>query len=121
LGRIWPGGLGLPELSFDLVHQRMGEAGFAQLGEIEYHHLFPGGGLFGLRSASVFEIERPGFIDLAKEHERVRAVRVEPDLLRRERNGLIGRVERLSEVFGKDEKTCRAADLVDAGLEVAAP
>src|SRR6516165_12277606 len=87
----------------DLVHQRVGEPGLAQFGKVLKHDGLPG--LIGrhVLLAAVLKIECPRLVHACEEHQRMSAVRVEPYLVRRDRDDEVGGFQRSREITGQDE------------------
>src|SRR5437763_343821 len=105
----------------DLLHERMRESGFAELGEV-----FENGGLPWLVARyvlcpAILQIKRPRVIDTIEKHQGCGAVRIKPDLVRRERDGLIGGRKALIEVMSEDEVISQTANPPDDKLQVVLP
>ena len=71
--------------------------------------------------ASEAPIERPGFIGAVEKHERVGAIRIEPYLIRRKRNGLIDDFQSPRKIARQDEPVGQPANVADGNLFVLLP
>jgi len=105
----------------DLIHERVHQSGLAQLGEVLEHNRLPALVALHFLRAAVAQIERPRLVQAAEKHERVGAVRADPYLLGRKRDGLVGGIERLAEVARENESKGEGPELGDADLERVLP
>src|SRR5262249_3970185 len=69
----------------------------------------------------ILKIKRTRFIHAIEKHERMSADGVEPELVRRQGDRLVGGFERPAEIAGQDEDGSYSTDPADAELEVILP
>jgi len=109
------------ELLLDLLHQRARHAGLAQGREILDHHGVPRLVALHLGLAAVREIDRARLLGAPEQHERVGPVGVEPGLIGRELDRLVGGGERRGEAACEYEVVGEAADARGVALAITLP
>jgi hypothetical protein len=107
------------ELFFDFLHQRVGKALFAEIGEVIEDDGRPGLSSWTFLLVAISAIEGPRPIGAAQQHERVGAIGVDPNHFRLEVDGQVRCFKCLGEIAGEDEVVRQAADPCDEGLEIA--
>src|SRR5215831_3172784 len=96
----------------DLVHQRVGEPSLAQFGKVLKHDGLPGLIAHHILLAAVLKIECPRLVHACEEHQCMSAVRVEPYVVRRDRDDEVGGFERLREIVSNYEPVCQLTERV---------
>ena len=91
------------ELRLDLVDQRVGKFCLTQLGKVVKNGGLPRLLALKVLGAAILKIKRPCLVHATEEHERTGAVRVEPDLIGRKPDGLIGHFECLGKITEQDK------------------
>src|SRR5262249_54022393 len=97
----------------DLFHQRMRQAGAAQLGKIVNHRLLPRLLADYVLLATILHIDRLRLGSAVEKHQSMSAVAVDPVQLGRLRDGKIGGFERRREIADEKQLIGQAADSAD--------